>query len=95
MEREKMRNKPRISITLHPRGKNSLGENRRRLHYAPTTGASWFLPRIPSHRRESSSTPISTSRIPYTPMHSPEKRAMTGDSGNARVGIRMLSFRFL
>ncbi|CEL04640.1 hypothetical protein ASPCAL05768 [Aspergillus calidoustus] len=29
-----MRNKPRISITLHPRGKNSLGENRRRLHYA-------------------------------------------------------------
>ncbi|KAL3497235.1 hypothetical protein BJX62DRAFT_4622 [Aspergillus germanicus] len=29
-----MRNKPRISITLHPRGKNSLGENHRRLHYA-------------------------------------------------------------
>jgi hypothetical protein len=34
IERKKMRNKPRISITLHPRGKNSLGENRRRLHYA-------------------------------------------------------------
>jgi hypothetical protein len=34
IERENIRNKPRISITLHPRGKNSLGENRRRLHYA-------------------------------------------------------------
>ncbi|KAL4884263.1 hypothetical protein BJY04DRAFT_215690 [Aspergillus karnatakaensis] len=29
-----MRNKPRISITLHPRGKNSLGEARQRLGYS-------------------------------------------------------------
>ncbi|KAL5336547.1 hypothetical protein BJX70DRAFT_372279 [Aspergillus crustosus] len=29
-----MRNKPRVSITLHPRGKNSLGENRQRLGFS-------------------------------------------------------------
>ncbi|RDW74430.1 uncharacterized protein DSM5745_07092 [Aspergillus mulundensis] len=28
------KNKPRISITLHPRGKNSIGENRARLKYS-------------------------------------------------------------
>ncbi|KAL4903861.1 hypothetical protein BDW74DRAFT_155518 [Aspergillus multicolor] len=34
LQRPRPKNKPRIRITLHARGKNSLGENRARLKYS-------------------------------------------------------------
>ncbi|KAL2868102.1 uncharacterized protein BJX67DRAFT_60848 [Aspergillus lucknowensis] len=49
-QKPRMKNKPRISITLHPRGKNSLGENRQRLHYAAYHWGILISPKDPKTR---------------------------------------------
>ncbi|KAL5002914.1 hypothetical protein BDV10DRAFT_87017 [Aspergillus recurvatus] len=53
-------NKPRIFITLHPRGKNSLGENRTRLGFSAYHWGILISPRdAHSHLHSSSAAPAS------------------------------------
>lgn len=58
------RNKPRIFITLHPRGKNSLGENRTRLGYSAYHWGILISPKNKvTHPTSASQSPTSPSAL--------------------------------
>ncbi|KAL4932965.1 uncharacterized protein BDV17DRAFT_252529 [Aspergillus undulatus] len=59
------RNKPRIFITLHPRGKNSLGENRKRLGHSAFHWGILISPKHTCHPMSSISTPKSSTHFHF------------------------------
>ena len=59
------RNKPRIFLTLHPRGKNSLGEARQKLHHSAFHWGILISPKHTCHPLSSISTPKSSTHVHF------------------------------
>ncbi|KAL4962511.1 uncharacterized protein BDV14DRAFT_178126 [Aspergillus stella-maris] len=59
------RNKPRIFLTLHPRGKNSLGEARQKLRHSAFHWGILISPKHTCHPLSSISTPKSSTHVHF------------------------------